>query len=66
MSSQPWYRRITSHEIFLGIPLDSCERLDGAVVSKTARKILGDIRPICFRVARVRFRFEREHRCTIG
>lgn len=60
MSSQPWYHRITRQEIQLGIPLESCEPLAGAVVSEAAKKIIGDAQPLCFRVARVSFRFDRE------
>lgn len=60
MSSQPWYRRITRQEIQLGIPLESCEPLDGSVVSRAAHRIAGSAQPLCFRVAKVSFRFDRE------
>ena len=61
MSAQPWYRRVTRQEIALGIPLESCRPLVGEVESAAAGAIAGDdAEPICFHVARVRFRFERE------
>jgi hypothetical protein len=60
MSSQPWYRRVTRQEIRLDIPLDQCEPLAGAVRSKAAERIVGDAKPLCFRVARVNFRYDRE------
>jgi hypothetical protein len=59
-SSQPWYGRITRQEIVLGIPLDSCEPLAGEVHSRAAAVFVGDVEPLCFRVARVAFCFERE------
>jgi hypothetical protein len=59
-SSQPWYGRITRQEIVLGIPLESCEPLDGEVRSRAAARFAGDAVPLCFRVARVAFCFERE------
>jgi hypothetical protein len=60
LSVQPWYRRVTRQEIELGIPLEACEPLAGAVYSPTARALVGDAEPFSFHVARVRFRFERE------
>ena len=60
MSSQPWYRRVTRQEIDLGIPLESCEPLTAEVVSAAAQTIVGDAQPLCFRVAQVAFRFDRE------
>jgi hypothetical protein len=59
-SSQPWYGRITRQEIALGIPLDSCEPLAGEVYSRAAALFVGEAMPLCFRVARVAFCFERE------
>jgi hypothetical protein len=59
-SSQPWYGRITRQEIVLGIPLESCEPLEGEVGSRAAEMFVGDAAPLCFRVARVAFCFERE------
>jgi hypothetical protein len=59
-SSQPWYGRITRQEIVLNIPLESCEPLTGAVRSRAAATIVGDAEPLCFRVGRVAFCFERE------
>jgi hypothetical protein len=60
ISSQPWYRRITRQEIQLGIPLEACIPLKAKIVSKAAQAIVGDAQPLCFRVARVAFHFERE------
>jgi hypothetical protein len=59
-SSQPWYGRITRQEIVLSIPLESCEPLDGEVRSHAATEFVGGAVPLCFRVARVAFCFERE------
>jgi hypothetical protein len=59
-SSQPWYGRITRQEIVLSIPLESCEPLTGAVRSRAAAELIGDAEPLCFRVGRVAFCFERE------
>jgi uncharacterized protein YqjF (DUF2071 family) len=59
-SSQPWRGRITRQEIVLGIPLEACEPLVGEVYSNAAAEQVGDARPICFRVGRVNFRFDRE------
>jgi hypothetical protein len=60
LSAQPWYRRITRQEIHWGIPLDACQPLAGTVDSQAAQAIIGTAPPVCFRVARVDFRFERE------
>jgi hypothetical protein len=60
LSAQPWYGRVTRQEIDLGIPLEACEPLTGTVTSKAAQAIAGAAVPVCFRVARVTFRFERE------
>ena len=59
-SSQPWYGRITRQEIALRIPLESCEPLSGEVRSHVAAAYAGDAAPLCFRVGRVAFCFERE------
>ena len=59
-SSQPWYGRITRQEIVLNIPLESCEPLAGEVRSQAAMAFVGDADPLCFRVGRVAFCFERE------
>jgi hypothetical protein len=59
-SSQPWYGRITRQEITLAIPLESCEPLAGEVRSHVAAAYVGDAQPLCFRVGRVAFCFERE------
>jgi hypothetical protein len=59
-SSQPWYGRITRQEVELSIPLESCEPLAGAVRSHVATVYVGDAQPLCFRVGRVAFCFERE------
>jgi hypothetical protein len=44
-------------EIDLGIPLESCQPLEGDVVSEAARTIAGDARAFCFRVPEVSFLF---------
>jgi hypothetical protein len=59
-SSQPWYGRITRQEIALAIPLETCEPLAGTVRSHVAAAFVGDAVPLCFRVGRVAFCFERE------
>jgi hypothetical protein len=59
-SSQPWYGRITRQEISLRIPLESCEPLAGEVGSHVAAAYAGEAAPLCFRVGRVAFCFERE------
>jgi hypothetical protein len=60
MSCQPWYGRVTRQEIELGIPLESCRRLQGTVASAAARAVVGDAPPVYFHVPAVTFRFERE------
>jgi hypothetical protein len=61
MSSQPLRKRISRQEIQIGIPLEHCEPLEGHVVSKAARAIVGDDQePLCFRVPAVHFRFASE------
>ncbi len=60
MSSQPLRRRVSRQEIALGIPLEACEPMEGEVISRAAHAIAGDARPLCFRVARVSFRFALE------
>ncbi len=61
ISSQPWYNRVTRQEIELGIPLEICEPLIAtAIVSETARTLVGDAQPLCFRVPQVTLRFKHE------
>ena len=60
MSSQPLRQRVSRQEIHLGIPVEACEPLGGEVVSRAASVIAGDQAPLCFRVAKVHFRFELE------
>jgi hypothetical protein len=60
MSTQPWVPRVTRQEIHLGIPLEQCEPLAGEVVSRAAQAIVGDAKPLCFRVAKVSFRLAEE------
>ncbi len=60
LSVQPWRRRVTRQEIHLGIPLEACEPLDGAVRSRVAHAIVGEAEPFCFRVAHVPFFFAGE------
>jgi hypothetical protein len=57
MSSQPLRERISRQEIHLGIPLDACEPLEGEVHSRAAEAIVGDAKPVAFRVDAVQFRF---------
>jgi hypothetical protein len=59
-SSQPWYGRVTRQEISLNIALDSCEPMSGIVHSHVAAAYTGDAVPLCFRVGRAVFCFERE------
>lgn len=60
LSAQPWYDRVTRQEIRLDIPLDTCEPLTGEVRSRMAEALLGSAAPLCFRVPRVFFRFDKE------
>jgi hypothetical protein len=65
LSSQPWRGGcLTRQEFDLGIPLVSCEPLEGEVASDAARAIMGRdaVEPIGFRVASVSFRFNGEAR----
>lgn len=58
MYSQPWYNRIVRQEIFLGIPLDVCERMRAEIASDAIREITGDASPpLVFRVPEVDFLF---------
>lgn len=67
LSSQPWRRRISRQEIHLGLPLEECEPVTGVVHSRAARAITENSDPLCFRVAKVSFRFEREaHDSILG
>ena len=60
MASQPWYGRISRQEIRLNIPLTDCAPLSGPVQSRAVQGIAGDAVPLCFHVARVDFRFDRQ------
>ncbi len=60
LSSQPLKRRISRHEIDLGIPLDSCVPYAGTVRSRAARTIAGEATPLCFHVPSVHFTFSLE------
>ena len=60
LSYQPWYDHVTRQEIELGIPLESCRRMEGRVESRAATAIAGDAQPLCFYVPSVRFRFAGE------
>ena len=60
MSSQPLRGRISRQEIDLGIPLTACRSLEGTVVSRAARALVGDAAPLCFHVDRVSFSFSVE------
>jgi hypothetical protein len=60
MSSQPLRHRVSRQEIDLGIAIDRCEPLAGAVESEAARAIGAEGEPLCFRVASVAFNFSVE------
>ncbi|MFO0969782.1 MAG: DUF2071 domain-containing protein [Gemmataceae bacterium] len=60
LSVQPWYGRVTRQEIHLGIDLADVEPLQGEVCSRAAEAIVGPAAPVCFRVPRVSFLFDRE------
>jgi hypothetical protein len=60
MSTRLAERETVREEIDLGIPIDSCEPLGGAVTSRAAEAIVGDATPVCFRVPAVPFRFAGE------
>jgi hypothetical protein len=63
ISGQPWYQQITKQEINLGIPLSSCQPLEGTVKSKTIEQLIGrGAQPICFRVPRVSFSLDKVDR----
>jgi hypothetical protein len=62
LSAQPWYGRLTSQEIHLGIQPADCEPLEGEVRSRAAAAVVGEVKPVCFRVAKVAFRFTGEQR----
>jgi hypothetical protein len=59
-SVQPWHARVTRQEIQLGIPLEACQPLEGEVTSATARALVGESTPFCFRVPSVAFRFDEQ------
>jgi hypothetical protein len=60
LSAQPWHRWTTRQEIRLGIPIESCDPLEGAVRSRAAAALGAAGEPVVFRVPGVRFRFEGE------
>jgi len=60
MASQPWFQRNTRQEIRLDIPLTDCNPLSGEVHSRLAEEIGGGSAALCFHVARVAFRFDRQ------
>lgn len=60
MSVQPLKRRISRHEIDLGIPIESCIPYAGTVTSRAASAIAGEAAPLCFVVPRVAFTFSLE------
>jgi hypothetical protein len=64
LSSQPYKLRITSQEIHLPIPLDTCELLEGTIHSNAAKRLVGDAPAIAFRVPRVAFLFMSESHAT--
>jgi uncharacterized protein YqjF (DUF2071 family) len=60
LSSQPLKRRISRHEIELGIPLKACTPYAGSVRSRAAKAIAGEAEPLCFHVPAVHFTFSLE------
>jgi hypothetical protein len=61
-STQPELGRTTRQEIHLGLGPGDGEPLAGRFESRLLRPIVGDVRPLLFRVARVVFRFDgQEH-----
>jgi hypothetical protein len=60
LSTQPWHGRVTRQEIRLDIPIEACRPLEGTVTSRAAAAIVGDATPFCFRVEKVKFRFDSE------
>ncbi|HLJ54215.1 MAG TPA: hypothetical protein VKT77_04195 [Chthonomonadaceae bacterium] len=60
MGSQPWLGRISRQEIRLDIPLSDCSPLAGTVASRAASEIAGSAEPLCFHVANVAFKFDRQ------
>ena len=60
MTTQPWAGTVTRQEIRLDIPINACEPLVGEVRSRAALALVGDAVPFSFRVAAVKFRFDRE------
>lgn len=60
IATQPWRQTTSRAEIHLGIPISACEPLEGEVRSRAAEALVGDARPICFRVARVDFEMTSE------
>src|SRR5262249_40172937 len=60
LTVQPWYNQVTRQEIQLGITAQECEPLAGQVESRAAEAIVGPAVAVCFRVAAVQFRFEKE------
>jgi hypothetical protein len=61
LSSQPWRGRITRQEIRLDIPREACAPLEADVRSRAAAALVGDAKPFCFHVEKVRFRFDAEN-----
>lgn len=68
LSSQPWYHQVTSQEIELGIDRRDCQPLEGEVDSRALPTLLSIdgasassslSRPLCFRVPRVNFVFDK-------
>ena len=62
LAPQPERRRIRVLDIDLGIPLASCQPLQGEITSRAARAIAGDAAPFAFRVPAVPFLFRDERR----
>jgi hypothetical protein len=66
LTSHGWQDYYSRLEIRLDIPLEICEPLGGEVRSRAAHAIAGNAEPLCFRVPRVAFRFDKEERVVFG
>jgi len=62
LSVQPWHHRVTRQEITVDISSEGCVPLVGAVRSRYAQALVGDLEPFSFLVRHVDFRFDREVR----
>ena len=54
---RPWDGLVVRQDIALSVPVDSCRRLAGPVVSAAAASVVGDAVPVCIGVDRVGFAY---------